>query len=211
MKVIFLDIDGVMNSVDFFTRNHKKRWFKLKTYWYLIKPSKIINLKNYKPSKSIYTFKRQFKQLKVDTCPVKWKWLSEFCNKRDIKICVSSVWRNQFRSEISRKDYLWETALQKLGFKENTFVGVTGQKRELRGTEIKEWLEKNPSVEDYAILDDDSDMLPEQMNKFYKCDSYYGLSPNHLYKIGLQFSKSTLDNSGINKVIDKIKREIEHN
>jgi hypothetical protein len=58
----------------------------------------------------------------------------------------------------------------------------------MRGEEIKDWLQKNQEVQEYAILDDDSDMLPEQMDKFYHCDGYFGLSPNHLYRIQRAFS-----------------------
>ena len=57
----------------------------------------------------------------------------------------------------------------------------------MRGEEIQKWLDETPEVEDYAILDDDSDMLSEQMDKFYHCDGYFGLSPNHLYRISRAF------------------------
>lgn len=35
-----------------------------------------------------------------------------------------------------------------------------------RGSEIQEWLDRHPEIEDYIILDDDSDMLDTQMDKF---------------------------------------------
>jgi hypothetical protein len=59
----------------------------------------------------------------------------------------------------------------------------------LRGDEIKEWIEQKDDVENYAIIDDDSDMLPEQMDSFFLVDGWYGLSPNTLYKIGIFFNK----------------------
>lgn len=37
-----------------------------------------------------------------------------------------------------------------------------------RGKEIKDWLDRHPEVEKYAILDDDNDMLPEQQVNFFK-------------------------------------------
>lgn len=37
-----------------------------------------------------------------------------------------------------------------------------------RGTQIKEWLDAHPEVTRYAILDDNTDMLDEQMPNFFQ-------------------------------------------
>lgn len=195
MKVIFLDIDGVMNSNVFFEERHKKykRSWRYWKYILFIKPLLKIGLikqktnKNWVMPKCINTFNYQFKRLKEETCPQKWEWLSEWCNENDVKICISSVWRNNFGDENGVIPIWWDYALVKLGFKPNTFVGITGERRSSRGEEIKEWLEKNKNIEDYAIIDDDSDMLEEQFKKFYHCDGWFGMTPNHLYRIGRQF------------------------
>ena len=42
-----------------------------------------------------------------------------------------------------------------------------GAERKERGHEIKAWLDAHPEVERYAILDDNSDMLDEQMPHFF--------------------------------------------
>lgn len=196
MKVIFLDIDGVMNSQVFYRERYKKENWNPIIWWRIlrskfkkvlgIKP-KAVSLADHRTPDSYYTFEHQFKRLKKSTCPQKWEWLSEWCNENDIKICVSSVWKNHFGDKYNTRPEWWEDALTKLGFKANTFVGITGSRRSLRGEEIQEWLDASPEVEDYAILDDDSDMMKHQFCKFHHCDPWFGLSPNHLYRIKRQF------------------------
>ena len=188
MKVIFLDIDGVMNSELFYRARHKKRWFKARTYywWILSKIKYILNgfkykyvsLANYKVPESHKKFKYLFNRLKRGTDPLQWRWLSELCNENDYKICISSIWKRHFY-DIND----WDKSLTKLGFKEGTFVGITGHRRTERGTEIQEWIDKIGTVEAYAIIDDDSDMLESQLKSFFKTDAYCGLSPNICYQI----------------------------
>jgi hypothetical protein len=153
---------------------------------------KQISLADYKIPDSHYTFEYQFKRLEEETCTEKWKWLSEWCNETDTKICVSSTWKHHFGTKgYTTTPEKWEDAFQLLGFNPGTYVGITGDRRTLRGEEIKDWLDNHPEVEDYAILDDDSDMLPEQFAKFHHSDPWFGLNPNHLYRIGRQFNSST--------------------
>lgn len=45
-----------------------------------------------------------------------------------------------------------------------------------RGDEIASWLSEHPEVERYVIIDDDSDMRPEQLPWFVKTDFASGLT-----------------------------------
>lgn len=191
MKVIFLDIDGIMNSHVFYEKRHKKRWLKPKTYYYWIKSKLrwIFNGFKYKAqtlniNPKIKTFSSKYKFLIDNTDKQKWKWLSEFCNKNDYKICISSVWKRHF---VNVED--WNKAFVKLGFNNDIFVGITGNRETLRGEEIKKWLDINKNVTAYAIVDDDSDMLANQMDSFFLVDGYFGLTPNTLYKINRHLNK----------------------
>ncbi len=203
MKVIFLDIDGVMNSHVFYEKRHKslknvigRKLNRIKSNFKIFFLGKdYYKRKGYKDVDSFFTYEHQIKRLIEETCPVKWIWLSKFCNEHDIKICISSTWRNHFGDRSSRIPEWWERALVDLGFKKGTFVGITTTREKIRGNEIDTWLRYRKEVTDYAILDDDSDMMPHQFKKFHHCDPWFGLSPNHLYRINRQFNgESTYEN-----------------
>ena len=58
-----------------------------------------------------------------------------------------------------------------------------------RGHNIQDWLDEHPEVEAYAIVDDSADMLPGQMDSFFKTTWLEGLTDeitqniiNHLTK-----------------------------
>jgi hypothetical protein len=197
MKVIFLDIDGVMNSRVFFEARYKSRRERIRRTLNRIK-SRIRRLFRSKENKyklvnrtRDLSYEYQFSRLKAQTCPKKWEWLSEWCNEHDVKICISSVWKRHFGNKDTVMPQRWSRALVDLGFNANCFVGITGDRRTLRGTEIQEWLDSHTEVTGYAILDDDSDMLEHQFNHFFHCDGWFGMSPNHLYRINRHFNKES--------------------
>jgi hypothetical protein len=55
--------------------------------------------------------------------------------------------------------------------------------RGCRGDEIKAWLSEHPEVDKYAILDDDSDMLDEQLPNFFKTTFQDGLTDDIAEKV----------------------------
>ena len=201
MNVIFLDIDGVMNSSNYYTIKHNTfkekflhawnkyvtcsiRWIRTGSRSYTF------SLVDYVPNPKHKTFEYKFNRLKDQTDPVKWLWLTEFCNETNTNICISSCWKHHFDHEDDIENLRgWDKAFGLLGFKPDTFIGVTGDRRTLRGTEIKDWIDKHTDVKNYAIIDDDGDMLPEQMDSFFHVDGFYGLSPNTVYRIGRHFNK----------------------
>lgn len=93
--------------------------------------------------------------------PVSWgkfdevaiKLLQEAMRKTGAIVVLSSSWRSMVNLE----------ALQwRLGIRIES-VTREGTEAEPRGAQIHDWLIRHPSVEAYAILDDDEDMLPDQM------------------------------------------------
>lgn len=51
----------------------------------------------------------------------------------------------------------------------------------IRGMEIEYWLTAyEGTISNYVIIDDDDDMLPDQMNRFVKTNSYRGLTKKNI-------------------------------
>lgn len=90
------------------------------------------------------------------------------------KIVLSSSWRG------------WPEGEEEIRKKVYDFIDCTKHVPDedaVRGDEIKEWLDRHPEVERYAILDDDSDMLLEQMDHLFRTEWETGINPEIADKI----------------------------
>lgn len=158
MRVIFLDIDGVLNS-------HRSA-IALQSYHVLD--------------------------------PIAVKMLFRLVTLAEAKIVISSTWR---------QDKQWLTtiwgALRQAGWPwvhsgflplgecpiiDRTPLSIPKEKshpRRQRGSQIAVWLEENPEYDDYIILDDDSDMTPEQCKsgRFVHCQHHTGFGWEQWKKI----------------------------
>lgn len=101
--------------------------------------------------------------------------LLSWMKDKDIKIVLSSTWRNY--SEMH--DHLREAGLE--------WIDVTPDHRNkqerlqrMRGAEIAEWLSNHPEVTQYAILDDATDMLSEQRPYFVNTNPDFGVQEHDL-------------------------------
>lgn len=124
-KVIFLDIDGVLNSQNTFIENHVYGKFFIK------------NMNGSVDDRITY------KMLDIDLDKV--FMVRDICNLTGAKVVISSTWRR------SRWYPLIEERLTTLGL---PIVGVTPFISNNRGDEIRKYLEEN-KVDDFVILDDD--------------------------------------------------------
>lgn len=124
-KIIFLDIDGVLNSQNTFIDNHEYRKFFVKYMNGSIE------------DEIVYTM------LDIDLDKV--FMLRDICNLTGAKVVVSSSWRRL------RKYSLFEEKLTSLGI---PIVGVTPFIGNNRGDEIRKYLEDN-KIDEFVILDDD--------------------------------------------------------
>ena len=95
------------------------------------------------------------------------QWVSEFCQKCEYDIVVTSTWR---------LDDNYKECLENGGLR-NTIkiLGRTDDMWELsRGDEIAAYLKDHPEIKYYIIVDDENDMLPEQQSHFVQTDTDRG-------------------------------------
>lgn len=171
MKVLFLDIDGVLNS---------QNWFGWRAYCTKNNGGGEFDMdKNLTEDKYMLYKLSMLDQRAIAN-------LNRIIDETGCKVVLSSSWR-----------CLWDptendttlNALKLRGFKYD-FYGLTPRIPQKdfgleRGIEIQSWmdkeLEKN-EITSYLILDDDNDMLPEQMDNFILVNNQYGLSDIDVFK-----------------------------
>lgn len=120
-------------------------------------------------------------QRKLD--PVAVMMLYRIVTKANAQIVVSSTWRLDDDWKLTvwgclrEAGWPWNhTSFLPLG--ECPIIDRTPILRAagtIRGDEIQCWLDQNPQYDDYIILDDDSDMLDHQKDRFIHCDHHVGL------------------------------------
>ena len=142
MKVIFLDIDGVMNY-------NKCPWF----FNHETMERRHVEEHN-KEWGGFYAI-----------CPDRVTILLSILEKTGAKLVLSSTWRKNER---------WKEIMRCNGLDSELFLGRTVVLGGFRGEEIKEWLDKNPGVEKFAIIDDDADMLAYQKPSFFQTNFMNG-------------------------------------
>ena len=116
----------------------------------------------------------------------KIKIINDICDKTDAKIVVTSTWRMGYHDDV----YACHERLKRYFIKNNyldnfkdTFdkfisniIGMTECIGGLRGDEIKSYMNEHPEVENYVIIDDDSDMCDYQLCNFIQTDTYDGIT-----------------------------------
>lgn len=186
MTYLFLDIDGVLNCQLFYEERHRKQKLTF-SYWFERLVEKIkFALRGFKPriisgadlmKLPPPKFNQKFQRFKDETCPKRLRWLNDLCLNTDVVVVISSTWRTYFTVQE------WNTVFYQLGCREILVEGITAKRGRQRGEEIQEYLVHNDGYDNYVIIDDDSDMLPEQMPHYFQTDNYSGLTPNTCYRI----------------------------
>jgi HAD domain in Swiss Army Knife RNA repair proteins len=160
MKVIFLDIDGVLNVEKFIC-----------AFVEFCKGSEISYQEMYRDR-----FGHKF-------CPVTVRFLERIIEQTGAKIVISSTWRMNGLDKIQE---MWKErglpgeVIDRTGFLHRMPIHakikhLPWNEQFERGREIHAWLEEHPDVTDYVIIDDDNDMLKTQQAHFVKTDPQTGL------------------------------------
>lgn len=174
-KFLFLDIDGVLNSITF---SKESKQLKLQ-------------VKNKEEFASIPYYA-------LDFDPKAVAYLNDIVETCNFKVVLSSTWRYSHTIEYMNEllkfvgctfeliDYTPDMMFR------NQNDGYYGSVP--RGVEIKFWLDKNVDTPyefcNYVILDDDSDMLYNQRDNFYNTDNWFGLHEKIAYQIKRRFNKN---------------------
>ena len=155
MKVIFLDIDGVMNG---FARP--------------INPS--IEKRVWTPN-----LMREY-GIELEVFPELVERINKIAEDTGAFFVISSSWRIGYLADWA--DVI--IYLHNMGLK-GFILGRTpwGEDLRKRGLEIQAWLKqhKDENIESFIILDDDGDMEPF-MNRLVQTDHKYGIQDEHVHK-----------------------------
>lgn len=163
-KIIFLDIDGVLNS----TTGHIARD-------YIQSLPKFIWDEVQKLPQEERFFKLDVSQIDPWSLGV----LRKLVELTEAELVISSVWRGHAKDTTYFKKLFAE-----YGWSNPPVIGATPRSdHSVRGIEIDQWLQKNnfdPTIDCYVIIDDDGDMLPDQLKyNFVQCDGHVGLTYEH--------------------------------
>ena len=159
MRVIFLDIDGVVNTLiltkENLPYNGCKKYNDVYCYFADIYDKRVSN------EQAIMWLNIIYQECKIDG------------------IIITSTWRlldDENATLIS--ECLYNTGLNK----NIKILGKTGvDKNRHRGTEIDQYLEEHPEIKEFIIIDDDSDMEPF-MDRLVQTDIYAGINARSFQK-----------------------------
>ncbi len=172
-KYLFLDIDGVLNSNEYYVRRETNEDFKK------------------------HRLSKKFSEVtdnKWEFDPIAVERLNRIIKETKAKIVVSSTWRTIPNIEQILKDagikgkvigitssFWWKDIARNEPF-------VDGHCSIPRGLEIEEWLCANFKYSDrysikYCIIDDDDDMLYRQKDNFVRTDWWFGLTDEDADKV----------------------------
>ena len=156
MRVIFLDIDGVLNS-----------------------EAHALKLEKSKGANRISTEKSKIDREAVSL-------LNRLVEVTGAKIVVSSTWRKLFDTDELQRILCEHGLVGEIvgktpdGYKDPEVQETFGHgTRILRGHEIEFWLREHPEVERFVILDDDSDMAMHK-SRLVQTDCKEGLRAKHV-------------------------------
>jgi len=154
-KIIFLDIDGVLNTKWWYTQMNRNT--PKDKYGYAFDPKAVANLRRIvEDTGADIVISSSWKFMGLDKLRAMW-------NERELAGNVIDVTPNGMCDEV-----LLTADLDNMG--------VT----RCRGNEIREWLMQHSDVTHYVILDDMNDILQEQESHFIWIDPEVGITTENV-------------------------------
>lgn len=150
MKVIFLDIDGVLNSMDWYKRRER-----------------------YPAPRTM----DQYNEKEFD--PEAVRLLQGIIEKTGAKIVLSSTWRLHEDNVEAIKKFVGIEILDltpRMPRPAGTSVEYCERGKEIDAWIEKNIEDRGEVVDRYVIIDDDTDMLPKQQEHFFHTDNKFGLT-----------------------------------
>lgn len=173
LKILMLDIDGVLNSTRFFKATASKE--ELPTT-----PEEAAIIRSLLPHRDIPGEGKNRDSIRIDLRqldPEAMRLLNTITSRPDVAVVVTSVWRRSYTVRGLR------ILLKSRGFVGKIIdrtVQLWGQER---GDEIHHWITKHPKkVGSIAILDDDADM-GRWMPRLVKTSMADGLQQEHVERV----------------------------
>lgn len=164
--IIFLDIDGVLNT----EKSFKDFEFDEKERMGLYADHNSMGIVEFKKLQSRYFCKRSVKNL------------MKIIAHTNAKVVISSSWRKSIIDPL-----VWrEIFLQEFGYN-LPVIGITGINNDepnptRRGSEIEGYLREFSCVKNYIILDDEDDMTPDQQDRLVRTSFELGLTDEMMKK-----------------------------
>ena len=158
-KIIFLDIDGVINT------NIKQQELTDDDIYHLYKDDLIYNQFHINGPRLALT--KIYNYWRIESIKV----LQQICKNSNVKIVITSYWRMKYMYEEMR--FFFD--IFDLG---KYIIGFTSEHYDLRGEEIRHYLIKHPNIKNFVIIDDmDAGISRIYPNNFVKIEGF--LSMDH--------------------------------
>lgn len=127
--------------------------------------------------------------------------LAQIVDRTKAKIVLSSTWRMDIQAISDLQEYFVKTHSMSI-------LDKTPWLPETRGGQIDKWYKKyDDIISRYIIIDDDSDMLPEQLPYFIKTENRVGLLDQHVEKAVSILTGPELPQLAVAK--ERIRKQIE--